>query len=125
MGHDLHAGVRLVNLTPHPVVVAGPGGRVELPSAGVARVVDHERASTRLGGMDVVEVQFGDVQGLPDPAPGVLLVVSRVVALALPGRSDLLFPYGELRDAAGRIEAVRALARVARDPGGSDDFGLG
>ena len=56
-------------------------------------------------GVVVQDIRYGRVVGLPDATPGVLLVVSRVVAREVP-RHDLLFPDGEVRDADGRIIEV-------------------
>ncbi|MGH3567899.1 MAG: hypothetical protein ACRDRH_18095 [Pseudonocardia sp.] len=47
---------------------------------------------------------------LPAEAPGVLLIVPRVLAREVP-RADLLFPDEEIRDTHGRIVGCRRLAR--------------
>lgn len=103
---------RIINLTPHAVTVSGPRGSLVLPSEGAARVADRATPSGGIGVVDVVEVSFGEVQGLPEPREGVVLLVSRVLALARPSRSDLVFPFGEIRDDNGAIVAVSALARI-------------
>lgn len=107
---------RLVNLTAHPVRLVGPSGVVELPSAGLARVRERSRVVGSLGGVDLVETDFGDVEGLPEPQDGVTFVVSRFLALARPDRADLVFPSVELRDDEGRIIGAAALARLGAIP---------
>lgn len=101
----------LVNLTPHALVVRWEGGEVELASAGVARVSEIVEPVGDVAGIPLVRVRPGAVSGLPDQREGVWFLVSRLVAQALPDRGDLLFPHGEIRDDAGRIEAVRSLGR--------------
>lgn len=101
----------LRNLTPHAVrVLLGEAVR-EFPSEGAARVQDATCGSSVVDGVPVAEVRPGDVSGLPGPEPGVTLIVSRVTAQALPGRTDLVFPFDEVRDEAGTILGVRGLAR--------------
>jgi hypothetical protein len=99
------------NLTPHDVVVQRPDGQVRIPSEGVARVLDRARDDSAIDGVPIVALSTGGVVGLPEPEPGVLLLVSRVLALAVTDRTDLVFPFGEIRDDSGRILAVAALAR--------------
>ena len=52
----------------------------------------------------------GPVTGLPPAQPGVRYLVSRITALAVRDRQDLVFPFGELRDEQGRVTAVAGLA---------------
>ncbi|MCL2455403.1 MAG: hypothetical protein FWD18_08950 [Micrococcales bacterium] len=112
----------LVNLTPHALRVVTDDGSalLELPAADPpARVVDSWREAdplTDAASRPVPTVAFtpgATVTDLPDLTPGVAYVVSRVTALALPDRTDLLFPFDEVRDTTGRVVGCRALARVA------------
>lgn len=109
--HPVTSTPHIRNLTPHDVVVHHPDGQVRIPSEGVARVLDHPREDSVVDGVPILALTTGDVVGLPDPEPGVLLLVSRVLALAVTDRADLVFPFGEIRDESGRIVAVAALAR--------------
>ncbi len=109
---------KLVNLTPHRLVVGeGVLPSVDLPaSATPARVLEKIRPhdSIRVDDREVPVValsQEGIVENLPDPVPGVFFVVSRVTAASAVARADVLFPYGEIRDADGRIVGCCALAR--------------
>lgn len=106
-------GVRVVNLTPHRVVVRTEWGDRVFESEGVARVTDVDQPIGELADSPLVEVSVGDVTGLPGPRPGTVYLVSRVLASTLPERSDLVFPFGEIRDEAGGIVAVSALARFS------------
>ena len=51
----------------------------------------------------------GPVAGLPPAEPDVRYLVSRITAQAVCNRTDLVFPFCELRDE-GRITGVRGLA---------------
>jgi hypothetical protein len=52
------------------------------------------------------------VQGLPERAAGVFLLVPRAVAQAYPDRDDLLAPYRLVRDSRGTVVGCAAFARV-------------
>jgi hypothetical protein len=130
--------VRIRNFTPHTVMLrlgcadcgfdateectglAGHGWlTVALPSEGSARCeVSRQRVGMvhvpAAGDIPLVHTVFGPVQGLPDPEPGVLLVVSRIVAEALPNRHDLVIPDDIVRDENGNVINARALATLAR-----------
>lgn len=61
---------------------------------------------------EVAAEALGAVVGLPAPEAGVILVVSRLVAEAVPGRMDVYAPGEAVRDDAGRIVGARGLCRV-------------
>lgn len=109
--------MKLVNLTPHPVTIYS-GEQIVIqqqPDGPVARCVETRTiaAPVTLNGhtIPVSVVGFGQVDGLPDPQPGVLYVVSRAVAETVPHRDDVVYPYGQVRDENGRIISCRGLAR--------------
>lgn len=111
----------IVNLTPHAVtVLPQAGGAVTFQSNGtVARIREITGPETWLatdaGRVPIQQVTYADhVDGLPDPSPGVLYLVSRVTAAAV-RRADLVFPQGEIRDDDGQIVGCRALGTFA-DP---------
>ena len=113
------------NYTPHSVTLGG----ITYPSAGVARaattekVVGHiyrecpvhpEDAECGCRGLElpIVRQTLGIVEGLPAFDAGVILVVSRMVAMAMPGRSDLACPARLTRDEQGRVTGAEALESV-------------
>ena len=116
MTPSIHDEPTIINLTPHRVTVRSGDDEWVFESEGAARVRDLSRPSGHVAGVPVRDVQTGDVADLPDPSPGVVFLVSRVLALALPERGDLLFPFGEIRDDAGRIVAVESLGRFVEQP---------
>jgi hypothetical protein len=108
------------NLTPHAVQIITPWGNVELqPDPPVARLRQRAReaGSVEVDGtsVDLFDIAAEGVDDLPPPRPDTWLVVSRLVAETCPERSDLVFPYGEVRDHAGRVIGCTALGRPLHD----------
>jgi len=105
--------VRVKNITPHPVHVGGM--EIAPDPAGPARV---STSSTVVGEVTlpngaVVPLKreaFGEPTGLPEAQAGTILIVSRIVQAAVPGRSDLVAPTDLERDERGRIIGARAFA---------------
>ena len=122
---------QLVNLTEHEIALKtlDPAGAddeqasampsaVRLPPEGrFARVEDHqaalsqERLNTGVALVSLTRLRrSGKLADLPPPRPGARYVVSRITASAASRRGDLVFPFGEIRDSAGRVTAARGLA---------------
>ena len=118
----------IINCTPHSIDVypADTPGVVDArhvpllslpPSGEVARldevVLDDVCLAPRTGAEAVVvtRVEYGHAVGLPDVAPKTWYLVSLPLALALPGRRDLLVSYRQVRNAAGTVVGCRGLAR--------------
>lgn len=112
------------NLTPHPLTLRTAAGDAVIPPSGtVARCAPpaaSEDVSTGLAVPVFRAGPLGDPVGLPDPQPGVFLIVSLAVLThpKLAGRRDVLAPGtgpadGAIRDAEGRVVAVtRLVGRV-------------
>lgn len=108
--------MQLINLTPHEIVLRPDEGQeVVLPPSGqVARVAVSQQVVAMVGDIPIVATTFGDIEGLPEPRPGVLYVASTLVAQAAAerGRRDVVSPDTgptAVRDEEGRIVAVRRL----------------
>ncbi|GAA2623767.1 hypothetical protein GCM10010399_63800 [Dactylosporangium fulvum] len=114
----------IVNLTPHPMHIYP----ADCPDRIVPGTVDplvvlpaYDRpprlGETELGaarpvdGVPVVDIRFGGGEGLPEPGPGVWLVVSRPVAMVNRHRCDLLVPHHVVRDLDGSTLGCRAFGR--------------
>lgn len=120
----MNAPQQLVNRTPHAVRLLRQDGTplCDLPPASVparCREIRHGAGTLALGDsargdgeavVPLVRVGFADVTGLPAPSPNTWHIVSRLVADALPHRTDLLVPHDVTRDADGQITGCRALA---------------
>jgi hypothetical protein len=113
--------VKLVNLTPHEVVVLDANNVVLRvpPSGQVARVAVKEELVGTVNGVPVYRTTYGAIEGLPEPEQGTIYIVSLLVLQAMAGkRSDLVAPntsptpLGAVRDAQGRIIGVRSFVTL-------------
>jgi hypothetical protein len=109
----------VLNLTPHPIRLVGDGAVVELAASGPpARVVllpDRADGQVRIGCLVIPlkrTAASAEVTGLPEERPGILIIVARPVAEALPRRDDLVYPHDTVRDTVGAVVGCRSLARV-------------
>lgn len=108
----------VVNLTPHEVGFVLPDGTEKkfAPSGTIARCKAYTvQTGQCVMGIPVTETQMGDLEDLPDPVPGYVFVVSRVVAdkaKKLGRVDDLFIPNESIRDSEGRIVGCRSLGRV-------------
>ena len=111
-----------VNLTPHTLNVrALDGSTIVLPSSGdgAARVV-YDRLppeQVRIDGHEVAVAVAGsprEIIGLPEPEPGVVLIVAKAVSDAAPAhRGDLMSPGRLIRDEDGTVIGCDGLTRRA------------
>ena len=130
MSADAIHTIRLVNLTPHPVNLPLPDGRVVTidparPEEEVPRLVisDGQATALAVAGPDdestIVPVKVGGRvtaidPPLPDPVPGTVHIVARVVAAQAPERDDLVWPDDLIRAGQGRVVGCRALGAARR-----------
>ncbi len=112
-----------MNLTPHDICVfreadctydpktrsyypcANAQPRVFKPEPIPARCTQTEVVIGYKDGIPLLEVQYGEIENLPDPKPGVVYIVSAIVALAgrKLGRTDLAIPSRSARTPEGKI----------------------
>lgn len=104
----LHRGEEFVNLTPHEINL--PGITLS-PNGEVARVASSTRLVEVVSGIDLYETEYGETTGLPPQIDGIYLVVSALVRIANPSRSDLYSPGELIRDENGKITGCRGLTR--------------
>jgi hypothetical protein len=113
--------MKLVNLTPHEVVILDSNDNIiaKIPPSGtVARVESGEELISVINGIPVYKVSYGNIQGLPEPEPGTVYIVSIVVLSALKekgiNRKDVVAPntnpskHGAVRDPSGKIVGVKS-----------------
>lgn len=122
---------KLVNLTPHDVNIYREEDldeyhRVKFgrrpycvipPSAQpTARIITHERPvdPLNMGDVDIPlnEKVMSHIQNLPAPVDGTFYIVSTIVALYAPHRSDLLAPTGNVRSRNGVIVGCIGFSRM-------------
>ena len=109
----------VINCTPHPIVWMRPfesywpskkSEEITFPvSESVARVSQYEKYVQREDlPFPCVKASMGKVEGLPDPLPGIIYIVSRLV-LDASDRTDLICPNtgaSAIRDPDGHVRAV-------------------
>lgn len=104
---------KIVNLTPHDVTFVVGDDHIIVPASGmVARLTTETVTIGVINGIPVTTTKFGDVTGLPDATPGVVYIVSSLVAGRCPDRDDIFIPNDSIRDDAGRIVGCRSLGRI-------------
>lgn len=110
--------MKIVNLTPHALNFIGMDDETVLtvPSSGVARAKQFhfDVGSIEAGGavLPVTYTVYGEVEGLPEPEPGTIYVVSALTAQAAPKRADVYITDEVVRDSAGRVIGCRGLTQV-------------
>lgn len=110
--------MKLLNLTPHLLTLVGGNGTITVPPSGqVARLAVTRTACppVTIDGvtLPVSRPVLGDIVGLPAPEPGVLLVVSALVAEAA-NRGDVMSPGELLRDSTGAVIGARGLCAYGK-----------
>lgn len=107
---------RIVNLTPHEIALVGSDGviaiRIPKPSAETAipRIATNRLEADRAGKVGVFITTYGKAEELPPPQAGVYLIVSGLLASALPERTDLLAPGELVRDADGKPVGAKGVS---------------
>ena len=109
-----------VNLTPHPVTIFDQDGNIVLavePSGTVARLTETVRPDGGIGEASAVSVALGEISGLPEPQEGITYIVSMPTLMGMRAagntRSDVRYPFDQVRDGNGRIIGCRGLATIA------------
>lgn len=103
------------NLCPHALQLVKEDGSVlvlEPFSQSPARREVVRSESESIEGFGITTESLGPVVGLPEPEPGVVLVVSRLVMQGCPGREDVYVPGELIRDGAGAVIGARGLCRI-------------
>jgi hypothetical protein len=107
----------VVNLTLHALMLRRQDGEMMTlpPGESVARVASTDEVVGTVGGLAVHRMRFGgQVEGVPDPRPGVVYVASLLAAQAAQAQSrhDVYAPGPAIRDAEGRVIGADGLSAV-------------
>ena len=103
-----------INCTPHPISLLDSNDEVlmTLPKGVVVpRLTQSTKQVDVVEGVSITETSFGEIQDLPEPKEGVLLIVSRLVLTACPNRNDLVVPNELVRDSHGNVKGCKSLAK--------------
>jgi hypothetical protein len=123
LSEQMKPAAKLVNLTPHSVVLMVEGGPVEVPPSGfVARAEERKELVGILGGKDVsiplYRVSYGELGGLPRINTDTYYIVSSVAAQAIRAYlpKELVERFvvvtDPVRDEEGRVVGARGLALI-------------
>lgn len=104
--------MKLVNCTPHKIdILLGDGTIRSIPASGtIARCEQRDEVVALFDGIWITKQRLGDVVDLPEKQDGVGLIVSRIVASALPERDDLFIPGPVIRDSQGVVKGCKGLS---------------
>jgi hypothetical protein len=80
-----------------------------VPTGIVPRLTQTSVEAGYFDGITLIRTEYGKVFDLPDEQEGTLLIVSAMVRLALPNRTDLASPGDLIRDEAGNIIGCKNL----------------
>lgn len=113
---NLEVCMNFVNLTPHTISLANDVGEIVLtvPSTGYCRVATTQEKIGEINGFPINKTTYGVVEGLPDPDPDTVYVVSILVAQQVPDRGDVVAPDSgptAIRES-GQIKAVKGFVRA-------------
>ena len=109
--------MKIVNCTPHVVTFVDGAGEIvhTIPASGIVpRVSTAVSVVGDINGIPDEVTTYRDVEGLPDPAPDTIYIVSALVANAVKGRDDLRVPGRQVRDSDGRVIGCMSLSRAER-----------
>jgi hypothetical protein len=108
---------RLVNLTPHEVVLhhyhyvttVAPSGNIARVAQKTFAVRTAWDAASQTQCIPIVRSEYGSVEGLPEPVEDTIYIVSSMVRVASPTRADIASPANLIRDDAGKIIGCKGL----------------
>lgn len=109
---------KIINLTPHTVVIVAEDGKTILgsiePSGSVARTKVAYAADGEVAGFPATRATYGAVEGLPASEDGVFYLVSGMVAAhpSVIGRADVVAPGDLVRNEAGQPVGCKGLKRA-------------
>lgn len=98
--------MKVINCTPHTVTVNN--NVIEASDYALPRVnskaIQVDSIMLEDGGIiPIMKTEYGEVKNIPPVQEGVIYIVSRMVAAALPERKDLFFPSELVRDSEGKV----------------------
>lgn len=106
--------MKIVNLTPHNVVICDDDGNIiktYAASGKVARVVTNPGKTYFIDEVPTREVESSTTIGLLPPEEGTLYIVSRITLVHHPDRKDLIAPIDRVFGYGGKIIGCRGFQR--------------
>jgi hypothetical protein len=99
--------MRLLNLTPHAIVITGH--ETILPSGSIARVNTQLCNTGDVNGIPLMTSKTLGISNVPQPESGTMYIVASMVRMHLPDRKDLCSPSKLIRNQHGGVVACGAL----------------
>ena len=100
--------MKIVNLKPHTIKIINSEIR-EIPSSGTVRISEVSVPVGEIDGILLVKKTYGRAEGLPEPQPDTIYIVSAMVRAAYPERTDLASPGDLVRNEQGNVIGCRNL----------------
>ena len=100
----------LVNLTEHPIIEMVTGTKIE-PSGIVARISTDTRVIDRINNIPIYHSKCTAIEGLPDPTPDTVYIVSALVLEHVPTDRLDVVRIGNAHRVDGRIVGCRGFRR--------------
>ena len=101
----------IVNCTRHNVnIMDGIGNvtKVIIPSGRVPRLRPKTECVGSCNGVRLTRTKYGAAVGIPPEIPGVIYIVSAIIAKGLPNRKDFVIPNELVRDS-GTVMGCKSL----------------
>ena len=106
--------MNIINLTPHELSIHDEAGNLVfwIPAGTqIARVTVNRQKTGEVHGIPLFVTEYGEVEGLPEPADDTIYVVSGMVRAATPNREDVYQPGELIRDTNGQPTGTIGLSR--------------
>lgn len=109
--------MKIKNLTPHDVLFIDGDVKINFPKEvdKFPRVNEEIKVIGNVNGIPITKKIFGNCENLPEKEDGTLLIVSVIIANALPNRDDLIVP-NTIRDEKGQIIGCNSFSIIAEAP---------
>lgn len=105
--------MKLINLTPHPIVLIGDSMTAEIKPSGLARCKVTTEKVSEINGFPVNRNSYSQVIGLPEPEKDTIYIVSVLVAKAVNGkRDDCIVVDQTVRNEQGQIIGCKGFAKI-------------
>lgn len=106
--------MKIRNLSPHDVVVIIGGKKINFPKEveKFPRLIEEIKVIGKINNIPITKKVYGKCENLPEKVDDTLLIVSGLIATALPDRDDLIVP-NTIRDEKGQIIGCDSFSIVA------------
>ena len=108
--------MKFVNLTPHDINDAESGKEFQ-PSGEIVRISEENVLAKTVDGVNLYSTKYGELAGLPEPAAGVIYIVSGQVLSYLRERTDrvdVISPGPLVRDTNGKPIGCKGFRTIVR-----------